>query len=40
MRAGSDLQHDVRQIYVYIKFTANSSMWGSLKLAPIIITLS
>jgi len=40
IRAGSDLRHDVRQIYIYIyiyrKFTANSSMWGSLRLAPII----
>ena len=37
IRVGSDLRHDVRQIYIYIyrKFTANSSMWGSLRLAPI-----
>jgi len=41
IRAGSDLRHDVQQIYIYIyiyiyrKFTANSSMWGSLRLAPI-----
>ena len=37
IRPGSDLRHDVRYIYIlYRKFTANSSMWGSLRLAPIL----
>jgi len=33
----SDLQHDVRDIYMqrYTKFTADSYMWGSLTAVPI-----
>ena len=40
IRAGSDLWHDVHMIHRNIgTFTANSSMWGSLALAPTNLSL-
>ena len=38
IRATYDLRHDIQQIYMNEKFTANSSMWGLLTLALIMIT--
>ena len=35
IRAGSDLQHDIH--WIILKFTANSSMWGSLTLVPMTL---
>ena len=36
IRAGSDLRHNVRDIYRQ-NSTGKSSMWGSLRLAPIMV---